>query len=63
MINIEITVPLAMTTTQIIRAVPTISEGEARGLAQELHEVIALVQSAYAAHVPERDADPLSYSL
>ena len=55
MTDITITIPLALTTSQIVRANPAaISESEARQLALELHDLVAEVQARYARHpLPE----------
>jgi hypothetical protein len=46
--DITITIPIALTTSQVIRASPAaISESEARQLALELHDLIAEVQARY----------------
>ena len=54
--TIMITIPLALTLAQFARALPGISDNEARELAQEKHDLIAAVQAAYAAHPPDKAA-------
>jgi hypothetical protein len=63
MTDIEIRIPLALTTAQVIRASPTkINEAEARELAQELHAVIEAVRVGYPAHhIP--GAGPIDFVL
>lgn len=52
--DVTITIPLALTHSQIACANPTISNDEARELAQEMHSIIATVQEFYAAHPPDK---------
>ena len=64
--KIKITVPIALTLAQIARANQEIRDDEALKLAQELHDLIAAVQTAYidrppkpaalAARLPDEDA-------
>ena len=54
--TIMITIPLALTLAQFARAIRGISDDEARELAQEMHDLIAAVQAAYAAHPPDKAA-------
>ena len=51
MTDITITIPLTLTSSQIIRASPAaISESEALELAHELHDLVAEVQARYVRH-------------
>jgi hypothetical protein len=58
--TILITIPIALTTSQIARAAQiaradqAISNDEALELAQEMHDLIAVVQAAYATHPPDK---------
>ena len=52
--TIMITIPLALTLAQLARALPGISDDEAREPAQETHDLIAAVQAAYTAHPPTK---------
>jgi hypothetical protein len=52
MTEIRLTIPLALTVSQIARANPTIDDDEARELAQEVHSIIATVQKLYALRPP-----------
>ena len=47
MTDITITIPLALTVSQIIRVNPAISESEALELARVLHDLIGEVQARY----------------
>jgi hypothetical protein len=52
--DIQLTIPVALTVSQIARANPTIGDDEARELAQQLHSIIDAVQAAYATHPPDK---------
>jgi hypothetical protein len=65
--DITITIPLALTASQIIRASPAaISESEALELTRELHDLIAEVQARYV-RGPRREGklsdDQAAYEL
>jgi hypothetical protein len=52
--DLKITIPFALTVSQIIRHVQAISANEACQLACELHDLVAAVRAAYATCPPDR---------
>lgn len=57
--NVEISIPVGLTSARIARANPALSEETADALAVELHEIVALARCFYSVH-PDPNGSALS---